>query len=100
MARPPAAPEASLLAVRVQPRAARNELRGWRDGALAVRVTAAPAEGEANRAVARLLAEALGIPVSSVELVRGAASRDKLFRIGALTLDAVRARLPGTVPAR
>jgi uncharacterized protein len=99
MARPPAAAEASLLAVRVQPRAARNELRGWRDGALAVRVTAAPADGDANRAVAKLLAEALNVPVSSVELVRGAASRDKLFRVGALSLDAVRARLERAAPA-
>jgi hypothetical protein len=51
------------------------------DGVFQVRVTAAPADGEANRAVIALLAEAFGVARSRVELVRGAASRDKLFRI-------------------
>ena len=50
-------------------------------GVLRVRVTAAPEGGEANRAVIGLLAEAFGVAPSRVELVRGAASRDKLFRI-------------------
>lgn len=69
-----------LVAVRVQARARRNEIQrtgeGWR-----VRVTAAPEGGEANRAVIALLAGALGVAPSRVELARGAASRDKLFRI-------------------
>jgi uncharacterized protein (TIGR00251 family) len=66
--------------VRVQPRARRNEILraggGWR-----IRVTAAPEGGEANRAVVVLLAEAFGVAPSRIELVRGAASRDKLFRV-------------------
>ncbi len=70
-----------LLEVRVQPRARRNEVVGQADGVWRVRVTAAPEGGQANRAVIALLAEALGVAPSRVELVRGAASRDKLFRI-------------------
>ncbi len=84
---------AELLAVRVQPRARRNEVLGWRDGALRVRVTAAPEGGEANRAVGNLLAEALGVPASRIALVRGAASRDKLFRVDGLSPADLRARL-------
>lgn len=91
----PAAPEGQLLRVRVQPRASRTELGGWQGPALRVRVTAAPTDGRANRAVAELLAEACGVPLSAVELVRGAASRNKLFRVGALSLEAMRARLSG-----
>jgi uncharacterized protein (TIGR00251 family) len=79
--------------VRVQPRARRNEVVGWRDEALWVRVTAPPADGLANRAVTDLLARALGLPASAVALVRGAASRDKLFRIERLTPSDVRVRL-------
>jgi len=70
-----------LLEVRVQPRARRNEVVAQADGVFRVRVTAAPEGGEANRAVIALLAGALGVAPSRVELVRGAASRDKLFRI-------------------
>src|SRR5262249_19266782 len=89
----PAAPDGRLLQVRVQPRASRNELVGWQGGALRVRVTAAPTDGRANRAVAELLAAACGVPLGSVALIRGATSRDKLFRVGGLSTDAVRARL-------
>ena len=41
----PSRPEGALLAVRVQPRAQRSAVEGWRGGALPVRVTAAPTEG-------------------------------------------------------
>lgn len=86
-------PEGPLLHVRVQPRASRNELVGWQDDALRVRVTAPPADGLANRAVTDLLARALGLPASQVSLVRGAASRDKIFRIARLSPSDVRLRL-------
>jgi uncharacterized protein (TIGR00251 family) len=91
-------PEGALLHVRVQPRAARAGIAGWQGTALRVRVTAAPVDGRANRAVGALLAEALGVPPSSVELVRGASGRDKLFRIPGLSPEELRARLKG-VPA-
>jgi uncharacterized protein YggU (UPF0235/DUF167 family) len=67
--------------VRVQPRARRAEIAAQPDGTFRVRVTAAPEGGEANRAVIALLAGALDVAPSRVELVRGAASRDKLFRV-------------------
>jgi uncharacterized protein (TIGR00251 family) len=70
-----------LLQVRVQPKARRDEIVEQPDGSFRVRVTAAPEGGEANRAVVALLAEAFGVAPSRVELVRGAASRDKLFRV-------------------
>ena len=85
--------EAPLLHVRVQPRARRDEVVGWQDDALRVRVTAPPADGLANRAVTDLLARALGLPASRLALVRGAASRDKLFRIERLSSADVRQRL-------
>ena len=44
-------------------------------------VTAPPDKGEANRAVIELVAAALGLPKSAVELVRGETGREKLRRI-------------------
>jgi uncharacterized protein (TIGR00251 family) len=85
--------EAELLHVRVQPRARRNEVVGWPGPALRVRVTAAPADGEANRAVTRLLADAFRVPPSSIMLVRGVAARDKLFRVEGLSLTELRGRV-------
>jgi len=87
--------EGGLLSVRVHPRARRSGVQGWQGAALRVSVTAAPSDGQANRAVAELLAATFGVSVSAVELVRGASSRDKLFRVGRLSLDDLRARLDG-----
>ena len=78
-------PDPLLLHVRVQPRARTNAVMGWRGAALRVCVTAAPEDGKANRAVIALLAERCAVPPSSIRLVRGAASRDKWFRLPAGT---------------
>jgi uncharacterized protein YggU (UPF0235/DUF167 family) len=48
---------------------------------LVVRTTAPPEDGQANDAVLRLLATALDRPISTLQLVRGATSRDKLIRL-------------------
>jgi len=81
------------LSVRVTPRANRNAIEGFDDdGVLKVRVTAPPADGAANEAVARLLATALRLPGRDVVLASGATSRNKVFEVP-ITLDEVRARL-------
>ncbi|MDP2701290.1 MAG: DUF167 domain-containing protein [Candidatus Rokubacteria bacterium] len=77
----PRNPEAVLLHVRVQPKARANAVKGWHGAALRVSVTAAPEDGKANRAVIELLAETFDVAPSSINLVRGAASRDKWFRL-------------------
>lgn len=72
----------SLLHVRVTPRASSNAIVGFDDtGCLKLRVTAPPADGAANAAVARLLAKALGVPPRDIILVRGATSREKHFDV-------------------
>ena len=77
----PRNPEAVLLHVRVQPKARANAVKGWHGAALRVSVTAAPEDGKANRAVIELLAETFDVAPSSINLVRGAVSRDKWFRL-------------------
>lgn len=68
------------IAVRVTPKASRNALVA-EAGEIRVYVTAVPENGKANAAVIRLLARALGVPKSRLVLLRGATSRDKLFRL-------------------
>lgn len=79
----------------MQPRAARDEVVGWQAGALRVRVTAPPVEGEANRAVIQVLARALGVRVGTLSIVHGARGRDKLVRVEGLSLPEIEARLAG-----
>ncbi|HEY6776602.1 MAG TPA: DUF167 domain-containing protein [Thermoleophilaceae bacterium] len=78
------------LAVRVQPRARRDEIAGERGGSLLVRVRAPPLEGKANAAVCRLLAKRLGLAPGRVAVVRGVSSRDKLVEIEGIEADELR----------
>ena len=79
-----------LVTVRVGPRSSTNAVGGEREGALLVRVTAAPADGKANAAVIRALAKALDIPPSEVQLVRGATARTKVLSLPAGAAAALR----------
>jgi uncharacterized protein YggU (UPF0235/DUF167 family) len=72
-----------LVPVRVIPRAQTVRVGGQRGGRLAVRVTAAPAEGAANRAAQAALAAALGLRPADVRIERGATSRDKVVSLPA-----------------
>lgn len=68
------------IAVRVTPKASRMRLTHI-DGEIRVYVTTVPEGGKATKEVIRLLAQALGIPKSRLQLLRGATSRDKVFGI-------------------
>jgi hypothetical protein len=73
--------EGLRVAVRVKPAASRTAVGGRHGDALVVAVTAKPAGGRATEAVLRAIADAFGVRRSSVTLVFGAASRDKVIDI-------------------
>jgi uncharacterized protein len=77
------------VAIRVQASARKDAVVGMRDGVVVVRVTAPAIEGRANEAVRRLLAKRLGVARSSVTIVRGHRSRDKVVEIDGLDRAAV-----------
>jgi len=92
-------PEAgATIRVRVQPRAAREGIEGSRAGAWRVRVSAAPVEGEANRALMAVLARALGVRPAELRIVHGARGRDKLVRIEGVRAEEVERRLAAACP--
>jgi uncharacterized protein len=81
------------VAIRLQPRAKREEVVGERAGAIVIRVTAPPVDGKANAALCAFVAKAAGVSASSVDVVRGQTSRDKVVRVEGVTLQALRAAL-------
>lgn len=82
------------LRLRVQPRAARDEIAGPHGDRLKVRITAPPVDGKANAHLCAFLARCCGVAPSRVTLVAGDSGRDKTVRIAApATLP------PGIAPA-
>jgi uncharacterized protein len=69
------------LRVRVSPGARRAEVVGRHGEAWKLRVTPPPADGKANEAVLRLLAETLAVPRARVVLVAGHGGRDKVVEL-------------------
>ena len=76
--------------VRVAPRASRNRIIGVQDGALRVALTAPPVDGAANEALKKLLAKALGVAKSDIEILRGDRARIKVLRIHGVNAGEVR----------
>lgn len=71
-----------LLKVRVLPRSSKNEIMGeMADGALKVKLTAAPVDGKANEALISLLTEHFNCPKTKIKIVRGQTSKNKVIEI-------------------
>ena len=85
--------DGATFAVKVHPRAKREGIAGELGEALKLTVAAPPVEGRANEACVRLLAQALGVPRSSVTVAAGGSGRQKLIRIAGMSAEELRARL-------
>lgn len=86
-----------VLPVRAQPGAKRNGIVGEQNGCLKVAVTAPADQGKANRALAEVLADGLGLRRSQVELLSGPAQRGKRFLLRGVTAAEMRVRLEGVL---
>ena len=84
----------SALAVRVTPRASRNEIvELLDDGTIKVRLAAPPSDNEANVALIDFLSEILGVPTSRLEIVAGASGRDKLISVTDMDVETAHQRI-------
>jgi uncharacterized protein (TIGR00251 family) len=88
---------AVVLSVHVQPRAGRSAVVGRHGHALKVQVAAPPLDDRANEATALVLADELGVAKGAVELIGGARSREKRFRITTDDVDGVVKRIERTL---
>lgn len=103
MALPPyvtAAGRATRLDIFVQPRAAKNAVVGVHGAALKLKVQAPPADGKANAAACKLVADLLGSPPSKVTVVAGHASRHKRLEVADMTPAMVACELERVLSSR
>lgn len=83
----------TLLSVKLQPRASRNEIGETLGDELKIKVTAPPVDAAANQALIELLAEKLGCSRGRVELIRGQTSRHKTIKIHGFRTEEVLAKI-------
>jgi uncharacterized protein (TIGR00251 family) len=82
------------IRIHIQPRAKRCEISGIHNGALKVKVTAPPVDDAANRALVDFFSTLLGISKSSLQIVSGLKSRDKVMQIKGISLASLLNRIP------
>jgi hypothetical protein len=75
--------------VLVQPRSSREKIGPMHDGRVKIAVTAPPVDGEANAAVIEVVADALGVSKSAVQVVAGVSSRRKTLRVSGVTVEQI-----------
>ena len=73
--------ESILLRIRITPKAGSNKIAGIHDSMLKVLVTEVPEKGKANAALIKLIAKTLGIAKTSISLISGETSRNKVLSL-------------------
>lgn len=89
------AKKGAAFAVRVVPRAKKNEVAGRVGDAIKIRLTAPPVEGKANEALIDFLAEKLDVSKRQLEIVAGETSKNKMVSVIGLSPAEVEALLLG-----
>lgn len=79
--------ENARLEIRLKPRAKNDRVSVTDDGTIDIAVTSPPVEGKANGHLLKLLAKKLGVPKSSLSLLRGGHSRNKVVAVEGLTME-------------
>ncbi|MFN3491032.1 MAG: DUF167 domain-containing protein [Anaerolineales bacterium] len=84
----------SALAVRVTPRASRNQIVSMmNDGAIKVQIAADAEDAQINAELIAFLADVLGVPKSRVEIVAGETGRDKLISVLDMDVETAHQRI-------
>ena len=81
------------LAVKVTPNAGRNEIAGYKDNTLLVKINAPPDKGKANKELVDFLSEKLGVKKSAILIIRGETSRSKVIEVEGMNTEEIVKRL-------
>ena len=71
----------ACMSIRVIPSSSRNQICGWHDKQLKIKVQAPPEDGEANKAVLDLISKTLGVKKSHIRIVSGHTSAQKVVEV-------------------
>ena len=75
------------LTIKVLPKASKNEIVGWENERLKIRLMAVPEKGEANQALVTFLSKVFDLPKKGIHLVKGEKSRIKQVEIEGISFE-------------
>jgi len=81
------------ISLRVYPNATGNEVIGFADGVLRVKISAPPVKGKANRELLAFLSQLLGISQGALTITKGYTSRNKIVAVDGLSQEELLKRL-------
>ena len=85
--------EEAKIVVRVQPNAGRNEVLGFKNGCLLVKIAAPPVKGKANQELLKFLSDILKVSRSDVTIKKGMTSKTKVIGISGLSPEQIMGRV-------
>ena len=83
----------TILAVRVTPGAKRNTVTACKEGVWNIKIAALPVEGKANKELFAFLSKKMGIRRSSLNVIKGQSSRNKLVSVSGMSQKEIARRL-------
>lgn len=83
------------IAVKVQPNARKNEIAGFSNDILRLKIAAPPDKGKANKELIEFLSDTLGLKKNDISILRGLTDHNKLIAIEGITLGELKIRLIG-----
>jgi uncharacterized protein len=83
-------PDGVILPVKLTPKSSRDEIIGWENGELRVRISAVPEKGQANAHLIKFLSKVFKVPKSRISILQGETSRHKVLLLtGVKTLPQI-----------
>jgi uncharacterized protein (TIGR00251 family) len=83
----------ATVELRVKPKAKRDKIEIVDTSHLDIWVTSPPVEGKANEHVVKLLSKALGVPKSSIDIIKGERGKNKVVSVDGLSREEIAMRI-------
>jgi uncharacterized protein len=81
------------IAVKVHPNARKNEISGFSNEVLRVKIAAPADKGKANKELIEYFSDILGLKKENIEIVKGQTEHNKLIAIEGITREELKVRL-------
>lgn len=85
---------AFFVVIKVTPNASKNEIVGWNEDQLRLRIRGVPEKGQVNNELIAYLAKLLGVSKTKIQIISGSTSRLKRLKIEGITQEEFYKNIP------